>query len=189
MKASIQTVYQEYTKVLAHATSLQYPVLDQISQSFQINLHYWYRLQECVKREGFRNLAEEILFFKHIKPTIFAQIDLSVLLYQGLLFEPVDHEHKLRYWELEAARLEQFQLQHKELLNYYEAGRTERDAEWFTHDKSPGRSSPWQCVQNIACSVISKKDNLLARWWALKDYAQVVAHQQGLMQAAMNNLY
>ncbi|GAA6765719.1 RteC domain-containing protein [Flavobacterium sp. CGRL1] len=113
-----------------------------IDEAYQMTLYLkevLHNARECVLNEGFKNEAEEIEFFRSIKPLI-----LGKLIYYNKVFRieticPVKDGQI--YQKFFMNQLRQLKTQFKECVlesyfyRYYRSGRTDRDAEYFIRGK------------------------------------------------------
>ncbi|MFN8306080.1 MAG: RteC domain-containing protein [Ferruginibacter sp.] len=104
-----------------------------VEKCFSIALAYWSSVRIIAETNLFSTEAEEIFFFKHIKPAFIAVMEYYMLLYQAILFKPAtDKDALLSYWLKQLKRADQFLHRHQAFRNYYCNGLTELDAMYFT---------------------------------------------------------
>lgn len=117
-----------------------------VEECFTISLGYWNRIKQVSESCMFGKQADEIHFFKHIKPLFIASMEYYMLLYQAVLFRPAhDNEQLLSYWLYQLQRVEKFMERNRDFCEYYHSGQTDRDAAYFMRPKNlhhvPGKSS------------------------------------------------
>ena len=99
---------------------------------FHTSLTHWEKLKEQLTHNDFENEQEEIAFFKTTKHLFTAEIEYYSLLYFALVFEPpINHHHRIQFWEKESKRLQQLKDKDKEFYQYYKSGEADRDREFF----------------------------------------------------------
>ena len=90
------------------------------------------RLRELVLKEGFSSNAEEIAFFKHIKPKILeklffftytAKFEASKVFYA--------HDSLIAYHEAHLAKVHAYVAEHENFFYYYKSGSTHNDQRYF----------------------------------------------------------
>jgi len=94
------------------------------------------KLQRLVEKEDFEDPAEEINFFRNIKP-----IPMSYLIYFTeirrceLSIPKLGTQPKIRFLEKEAKKINKFFSKNKDFANYMEQARRYMDTEFFTRNK------------------------------------------------------
>lgn len=152
--------YQEHHRGLLDAIeALQRTGLsdiEKIESSFKVSLEFWSRLKHHIKKQGFRSEADEIFFFRTVKPGFTSHIEYFTCRYHALLFKPGEEGEELaRFWRWELRKIEKFHELNREFCTYIRVGHTERDQEYFCrreqvntawvtgriHDVDPGTST------------------------------------------------
>jgi hypothetical protein len=128
--------YQEYYRQLlaaicAHQGAAR-PEMKMVEACFKSSLDHWGKVYRQVSQQGFRTSAEEISFFKEVKPGFTAWIEYYTYRYHVLLFRPsgsaLDVE---RFWKWERRKMERFYDSNEEFCRYMKEGATDRDEEYF----------------------------------------------------------
>ncbi|WP_119079477.1 RteC domain-containing protein [Chitinophaga alhagiae] len=85
----------------------------------------------------FQNQYEEITFFKEITPELYAHWVFYSTIYnvQSHAY-PASSKHRLKYFEHELKKIDDFFFHHIEFYKYYRAGRNHRDVEFFTRQEA-----------------------------------------------------
>lgn len=109
--------------------------------------------------------AEEIIFFKSIKPKFTCLVEFYSIVYRAELFVPEGKSEKQEYWDFEMKRAQQFLSKHQDFHNYMREGQTFRDEEYF-HRKSENDSS-------------ASQDILLAQIMAHEMYIDLLRRRSG----------
>jgi hypothetical protein len=150
---------------------------EEIESCFQICTNYWYRLREVLSTFRFDSEAEEIDFFKNIKPLFSAEIEYYNLLYHACLFMPVfDRQEQNEFWRREATRLERFIEANAEFCKYYESKDSEKDHFYFVRKSCNHYDQEHILGKEIRTS--TEADSLLATFLALQKYMRYI---RGLM--------
>jgi len=109
-----------------------------VETCFSIALSYWNRIRDIAETHVFPSQADEVCFFKHIKPLFLSAMEYYMLLYQALLFKPTsDEDELLSYWLKQLNRVDQFVERHREFYQYCQSDRTEHDLLYFTRSVNP----------------------------------------------------
>jgi hypothetical protein len=108
----------------------------QVENCFLVALDCWHELRGRLLRHSFENEAEEIEFFKMIKPRFTSEIEYYGLICQSLLFQPEpNRQDEVRaFWTRERGRLEKLVSSNKSFFDYYLSGCTELDHQYFLRD-------------------------------------------------------
>jgi len=94
------------------------------------------RLRTTVSGKTFGSKAEEIHFFKHVKPQI-----SSKLIYYGKLFDieskrpRSSHANQIKYYKKQMKRFKNFFNYNTEFFNYYRRGAMSKDEKYFIRGK------------------------------------------------------
>ncbi len=98
-------------------------------------------LMECIaeiKRfvldRGFKNIEEEILFFKRLKPIIIAKLIYYEAIYEIETAKPLSRKLTKKYLKYKLERMEKFQKDNLDFYKYYRSNCTHRDEEYFLRD-------------------------------------------------------
>lgn len=101
------------------------------------------KLRKIANRKRFKNINEEVYFFKHIKPQVF-----SKLIYYQTLFNieskrpRSSNKSQIKYFNKHIDRLQIYFNDHLEFYNYYRRGATFLDEHYFARGKIDIRLFP-----------------------------------------------
>jgi RteC protein len=128
--------YQEYYRQLLAAIDAHQgvarPEMEMIEACFKSSLDHWGRVYRQVRQQGFGTSAEEIGFFKAVKPGFTAWIEYYTYRYHVLLFRPSGNALEVqRFWKWERRKMERFYESNEEFCRYMKEGATNRDEEYF----------------------------------------------------------
>lgn len=151
----------------------------------------WEQCKELLKKVIFENDAEEINFFKNVKPYITCLIEYYVLLSEALLFVPGNRptdtkELVISFWAEQEKRCQRFFDRHKTIIEYYESGNSALDDEYFLRrnnsiDVSTVSPAPVHEESNEYCTYA---DPLIRGYLAYKKYNAYVRNQLMELQAS-----
>lgn len=96
------------------------------------------KLRQLVIGEGFSSPAEEILFFKSVKPRFYSLLVLAAERYGFEMARPVRRGKKRdRFYVSQLDYIERFFRQHEFIYQYYKLGSTELDSLYFVRGYEP----------------------------------------------------
>lgn len=139
-------VHRQLTIDLNQLSVAQADELTGIRQGFELALRSWYALQKQWLSAGSHETAEQILFFKEIKPMVTRWMDYFLFCYQGLLFVPCSREESIIFWKEELERGARFHRDHDRFVRYINEGCTHWDRHWF--------------VRSFFCKPLQPRDRL-----------------------------
>lgn len=109
-----------------------------VETCYRTVLNYYDKLKKLVMDEDFEDEAEEIDFFRNVKPAFTCYIEYFVLLSEALFFvHEVDCATK--FWSEEKKRFIRFCEEHDFFVKYYEAGRQDSDVNFFLRENNDFR--------------------------------------------------
>lgn len=124
--------YQQLLAALSFCEEGAASEIEKVESSFKCSLEYWVKLQKHIKQYGFDSPAEEIYFFKKVKPQFTSHIEYYTCRYHALLFMPVEDPLELiRFWRWEMRKTEKFFEANEAFCRYMRDGATDRDEEYF----------------------------------------------------------
>lgn len=112
----------------------------------QVAVNYWQKLKLGFQRWVIYIDAEEIEFFKMVKPEFTSYIEYNLILNQGLLFIPAEKEETLNYWKEEAKRYQRFFERNRVFIEYYESGGSVKNVEYFLQRNNRLTSMPQERI-------------------------------------------
>ncbi|NML20913.1 hypothetical protein HHL16_08510 [Pseudoflavitalea sp. G-6-1-2] len=107
---------------------------EQIECCFQTCERNWNDLQQLLDYRLFKDLHDEIWFFKTVKPAFTGMLEYFALVYKAALFHPDSGSNiaEVRnFWHKELHHAEKFLLENEQYYQYYKTGRTEMDEVYF----------------------------------------------------------
>lgn len=107
---------------------------------FWIAERYCKELEKRVLKKGFANEAEEIKFFKEVKPRLTSMVEFFVIATEALWFAGSEVVCSSQFWKEETQKYNRFRERQHRFVDYYEAGETHLDADYFlqANDESIG---------------------------------------------------
>ncbi|HEY8387980.1 MAG TPA: RteC domain-containing protein [Parasegetibacter sp.] len=168
MKAPYDQLFLEMLVELTKCEQSDESELKKVESCFVVATRYWEKLKELCQFTS-NNAAEEIYFFRHVKPLFIGRIRYYTILYEALLCIP-DKSGEYNFWEEEAMRLERFCERHEDFIKYLQQEPDEREHLYFlrehydTHQLSQARvfdADPEFCTQ---------MDHILSAWIAEQLY-------------------
>jgi hypothetical protein len=103
----------------------------EIECCFQISQNCLSDLEQEMESFHFGSPADEIEFYKELKPKFIASIQYYNLVYHAVLFKPSEHSVMKEFWIKEGARMNKFVLDNAAYYNYYKSGSADRDEDLF----------------------------------------------------------
>jgi RteC protein len=131
MKPEYELLYKDMLKDIERCSGIDLPETEIAECCYQIAINYWQKLKEGFQKKSIYADADEIEFFKMVKPEFTSYIEYNLILNQGLLFIPAEREQALNYWKEEVKRHQRFLERNRVFVEYYESGSIEQDAECF----------------------------------------------------------
>ncbi|WP_162903241.1 RteC domain-containing protein [Taibaiella koreensis] len=140
MKQFTDTLLGEMTEGLQKISLGAENQLQQAERSFFFISSLIKRLKEYILDYDFKDEAEEILFFKKIKPQFQSELIYFQKLYYFEANRPVGAEAEMRkYYKQELKKIDGFFLQYRPLRLYHLLGTSKSDAHYFVrNEENPG---------------------------------------------------
>jgi hypothetical protein len=168
-----QSLVQDVSQILARELSSK----EMMELCFRCCIEHWNRLKEKIKQEGFDSDAEEIHFFKCIKPRFTGEIEYYTQRYHAFLFLPSDREAEQSFWEGELGRIDKFFGSYHVFFAYYRSGKTDQDARYFLRRNSDGSNIAHANVFDLDQQTATSHDWLLTNMIAYTKYRDWVERQ------------
>lgn len=92
------------------------------------------KLKWFVLSHDFKNIEEEIYFFKRLKPTILARLIYHEAIYKIETAKPLRHKPVKIYLDNELEKLKKFYSDNLDFCKYYRSHQTHQDEEHFLRD-------------------------------------------------------
>lgn len=137
---------------------------------------YWVLARYDLSKHRFDTVAQEIEFFKEVKPLFIAEADYYSLLYHAELFrrdvtDPIQLE---RFWQRELLRLKRFEQEQQDFVGYWRSGRTDQDQFYFVRQLK-GKSCPEKALaDDLEKQQATSHDHLISTMKALERYNQYI---------------
>lgn len=110
--------------------------LEEIQCCFEIAMNYTVKLAAEVSAYQFATLADEIVFFKKIKPLFTGEAEFCTYRYHAEIFkDTVEDNCPLElelFYRRQLQRRQKFGREHAAFYRYMQEGRQDLDADWFT---------------------------------------------------------
>ena len=117
--------------------------IKEIERCFQICYTYWSQIRRQVIGFHFKQIEEEIRFFKTLKPLFTSQMEYYNLLYYVQVFQPQQgEEERTLFSQREKERLPRFIETNKEFYAYYKKGCTHLDRKYFVRPPGTTNTAP-----------------------------------------------
>lgn len=107
-----------------------------IEDSFHVSFKACTDLQVLADLHSFKDLQEEIWFYKEMKPRFAGHMEYYTLLYMAEVFAPEDSGSRINYYNHELKRSQDFFSKHDSFYKYYKQGHTDLDLTWFVRSSS-----------------------------------------------------
>lgn len=136
IKSFGEELYQQMIRELGEVEKQSKDVLERESHAIEVIRTHTYALKNFIHDYSFGSQAEEIEFFKNIKPMFVSQ-----LLYHNELFEievtrPLEKEPIMQHYSEALRRIQAFVASNMELYKYYRFGSTYLDTRYFLSDRT-----------------------------------------------------
>lgn len=135
---------------------------------------YWTLVKNQISRYEFPSAADEIHFFKDLKPAFTSQVEYYNLLYHVEIFKPVSSEDLRAFWLRERQRLSDFIGEHEAFYQYYKNGDTHHDEQYFTRARSHPERLPEAKVYDRDANATTGYDHLITSILALERFTVYV---------------
>lgn len=109
---------------------------ERIQTCFEIAGSYKEQINDAVRNHHFTDSADEIFFFKQVKPLFQAEVEFYTYCYHIVLFKTKELEADKKELELfykrQLVKREKLRKDHPVFYDYVENGKTSADLQWFT---------------------------------------------------------
>jgi hypothetical protein len=137
---------------------------EQIQTCFEIAGEYREMICKAVRCFAFTGKAEEIFFFKQVKPLFTAEVEFYTYVYHLALFRTKkmeqDPRELLAFYKRQLLRKDKLRKENPEFFDYTRDGSTDRDEKWFTRQVPKGDSSIY--------------DTLMGRYLAVEKFERYI---------------
>jgi hypothetical protein len=167
--------YQPLLAVLESHQAQGTPEISCIEACFKSSLDCWSKVQQLVKERGFQTAAEEIRFFKEIKPRFTGLIEYYTQRYHALLFMPVNDNIELgQFWRWEGRKIERFYENNEAFCRYMQEGATDKDEEYFLRDNKKGPALLHGRIHDLDPDTSTSHDYLVTMLSAYRLYERYI---------------
>lgn len=133
---------------------------ERIQNCFEISGNYKEKINEAVRNHDFTCSAEEIYFFKHVKPLFQAELEFYTYCYHIVLFKTkeieADKKELENFYNRQLVKKEKLRKEHPVFCEYVEEAKTYVDQQWFTRRLNSRDSSLF--------------DNLMGKYLAIEKF-------------------
>lgn len=176
MNQKAEHLYGEMQQDMKHCRRKELSRLSEVECCFQMAERYWVRLRQEVAEYEFEKIADEIKFFKVIKPLFTAEVEFYSLRYHAELFrrDVTDVVELERFWNRERLRPEKFAAEHAEFYAYYKGGSSSSDELYFVRRNSDLSNFPRAKVYDLDQGATTSHDGLVSTIMALERYMNFI---------------
>jgi hypothetical protein len=128
-----EELYKQLSGELQQIKNKDLPEEKAIEESFASYMRYEQKLLCWQKEFQFANEADEIYFFKSLKPAFIAYAHYYKLRYQAVLFRPKELNRQTAFYEYEMDKTEAFLGSNAFFYDYLKSGATDQDRVYFLH--------------------------------------------------------
>ena len=135
-------------------------------------------LKEMISTHRFENIAEEVQFFKKLKPQF-----ISKFIYYSSILDIESHKPNAgnkalkKYYEAEQEKLKNFYLEHAEFFSYYRRDATYLDHKIFVRNSYDLKMKLSFGFYNFDTSFTTSHDHMIARFMASQQFDQYLKKQ------------
>jgi hypothetical protein len=158
---------QLYEQMNAEIKNKKKNIVDEealIQLCFEIATNYKEKIKESVRNYQFSNQADEIFFFKKVKPLFNAEVEYYTYRYHLVLFKTREMDGDANeldeFYKRQLLRKEKFKREFQAFYDYITDEETYADKQWFTRHSHSKDSSLF--------------DGLMGRWMAIEKFETYV---------------
>ena len=172
MKKRATYLYRFLQEDLQHCREKGFEPIKEFDCCFHVADHYWSRLRKEVTSCLFPSTAEEIDFFKTVKPLFTLEIEYySLVFYSELCHAKITDPTEIKqFWSNETLRLKKFIKKNENFYTYYKTGCIYKDEEYFTRAKRGLNDFLIPAAVNHDERTTTSHDPLVAKILALEKY-------------------
>src|ERR1700730_14372024 len=132
MKQEWLPLYEFMLQEMEACRKLRPQTMSEIECCFNLAQKHWSWIEQTLEDHRFLSKADEIEFYKQIKPLFKSQIEYYNLLYQAEIFKPKEEPGAMKeFWIKEQQKLNRFIQDNSVFYIYHKNGATNRDEEYF----------------------------------------------------------
>ena len=175
LKHVCEEMYREMMCEIKNTCEMGLSPTSHIAYCFKVSVEYWSKLRVHVKTQLFTSEAEEIWFFKSMKPAFTALIEYYTMTYHAELFMPVLKEDDVHaFWKRETDKIRKFYRQHSVFCEYYKSGRTSMDHIYFLRCNIKDYSSSFSKLYDTDEEMITSHGHLATSLLACDMYESFI---------------
>jgi hypothetical protein len=180
MNANFLELYEALVRDINAILARDLSDKEKMELCFRCCIEHWNRLKEEIKSEGFASDAEEIHFFRNIKPRFTGEIEYYTQRYHAILFlPPADASSRQDFWEGEIGRIDKFFGSFHIFFAYYSSGKTDQDDRYFLRRNSDGSNLAHANVFDMDQATATSHDWLLTNKIGYEKYKKFAQIEQG----------
>lgn len=145
-----------------------------VESSYMITMKHWEKARNICWQHPFRDMEEEIYFFKNIKSQFTGRLTYYSILYEALSFVPGDPVSMKEYWEDELKRYDRFIENNRSFIEYLEGGDTSCDEQYFLRKNMLHQPVLQSKIYDRDVQCCTSRDHLVSAFFAEKIYRQFV---------------
>jgi hypothetical protein len=169
-----QIMHIEMLSCISLCMQQNLPEIQRIESCFWIALEYWKRIKKIISENKFSDEADEINFFRNVKPMFTSYIEYFIILVEAAMFVPNERDECMLYWKSEATRFERFCSKNREFISYYESDCHYLDSHYFSRTGITFKQLPKTPVYDIDNNFRTSHDHLIRSLLANKMYYEYV---------------
>jgi hypothetical protein len=171
MKSDYLGTYEKLSTEIQTLLAGSGTCIQKMEACFRTALASWEGLKDSIAQEQFDSDAEEIRFFKSIKPKFTGLVEYFTQRYQSLLFLPTDGPASMLYfWKMELRRIQRFFDLHADFVEYCEQENTELDDLYFLRAYNDMSNFEKARVYDLDEAASSSHDWLISKIIAMRKY-------------------
>ena len=142
-----------------------------IEWAFCLAMNAWFEIEKISDGHRFANQAEEILFYKTLKPEFMGLIEYLTLLYKSVVFQPDDPMKRNAYWKREIMNCSKTMALYQLDCMYYEQ---QPDANEYFLKENNQQSLVFELCRGLLKSSTVSYSCLLGRLIAVKKHKEYI---------------
>jgi hypothetical protein len=175
MKDVILRMHLEMEQAITHL-GVDITDTNLIDQSYHLADQYWRRVKQQVRASGFRDDAEEIEFFKYIKPKFTGLLEFYLLLFRYQVHAEEGNPFVDQMRRDEAAKIVEFRQKHAFFIDYFDKGLTDWDSQYFLRRKFNRVQRPPSHVYDRAAEFWTNGDWILTIYHGNSRFEDFLRH-------------
>ena len=183
MNRQAEQLFELMRQDMEHCRSKELDRLCELECCFHIAESYWAKLRQDLTGYVFENMADEIKFFRYIKPKFTSEVEYYSLLYHAELFrkDVLDAVSLQKFWAREQQRLQRFITENEEFCGYYKKGDSSLDEIYFLRKNSDLSNFPRARVYDLDEKATTSHDSLVSTLLALERYMDFIKEELNVL--------